>query len=54
MIYFLQSPAGGRIKIGTAVDVDIRHKQLEAHYRAPATSTPTPIRVVPTRRSCVP
>lgn len=35
MIYFLQSPDGGTVKIGTALDVDARHKQLEAQYRQP-------------------
>jgi hypothetical protein len=35
MIYFLQPTDGGPIKIGTAIDVDVRRKQLEVQYRQP-------------------
>lgn len=35
MIYFLQSPGGGPIKIGTTENMDVRHKQLESHYGQP-------------------
>jgi hypothetical protein len=35
MIYFVQPVDGGPVKIGTAVDVDRRIAQLEAHYKRP-------------------
>lgn len=35
MIYFLQSPEGGTIKIGHSINVPGRIKQLEAHYGQP-------------------
>lgn len=35
MIYFLQSPLGGSIKIGTTENLEVRLKQLEAHYGQP-------------------
>ena len=35
MIYFMQPVDGGPIKIGCSVNVDARHRQLEAHYRRP-------------------
>jgi hypothetical protein len=35
LIYFAQGVDGGPVKIGTAVDVDRRLAQLEAHYGQP-------------------
>lgn len=34
MIYFVQAPTGGPIKIGKAVDVERRHAQLQWRYDA--------------------
>lgn len=35
MIYFMQSPEGGPVKIGYSANVDARLRQLEAHYGQP-------------------
>lgn len=35
MIYFVQSPDGGPVKIGYSADVPTRVKQLEADYKRP-------------------
>jgi hypothetical protein len=35
MIYFLQSPDGGPVKIGHTVNLDVRRQQLESYYRQP-------------------
>ncbi len=35
MIYFMQSPDGGPVKIGYSGDVEARARQLESHYGKP-------------------
>ncbi len=35
MIYFLQPTIGGPVKIGTSINVEARHRQLEAHFGQP-------------------
>lgn len=35
MIYFFQSVDGGTVKIGTTENLQVRWKQLEAHYGCP-------------------